>query len=745
MRIRSRLLLLVLAVLVPAVVGAAIGIGYIYREEQKLYRQSMRETARALALVLDREMATREAVLRTLAASPALDNQDFESFHRQAQSVANERNAAILLSDHDGRQIVNTRLPYGASLPRMLPMERALRSQYGPEATIVTNLYEPSVPNQGLSFGIQVPVMREGKVLHYLGMGSPVDQLQAVLVEQRLPPAWHAGIVDRNGVIVARSKEPEKYVGKAVNKEFARKLAAEEGFHEGVTLSGVPATAFFSRAPKSEWVFFVTVPKGVIKGAVTRTTLLMGGISLLLLVLALAAAFMLASGAARPIEALRRAAARLGKGLPIEPVRYGITEIDAVSEAMAQASEHIRETKSGLEQRINEAVSSAERSQRALLQAQKLEALGRLTGGIAHDFNNVLQTVATGVDVALLGSTDERVRSALVSCKRAVQRAAELTGQLAAFGRVQEARQEVIDPSQRLAEIVPLLKGGLRGDIALHIDVPRELWPVTVDPLQFELALLNLVINARDAMPGGGRLHLEARNESLGEALQDLPPGDYLQLSITDTGEGMTADVLAKALDPFFTTKRIGKGSGMGLPQAYGFAKQSNGTLVLHSTPGTGTKVLLYLPRAKQGPAVREQHLKSQAPKASGETVLLVEDDALIRNVVRPALEASGFHVVLAADGGQALHVLDSGQHVDLVFSDIMMPGKLNGIELAELVLQRFPAVRVLLATGYADRRVQLAGVRTLAKPYDVRDLVEALLDTLSPRPDINKPYPTAV
>ena len=732
MRIRTRLLLLVLAVLLPAFLVAGFGIAFMYEEQQAFHQENMRETARALALVVDKEVARKEALLHAIAASPTLDQEDFEGFYRHVQPIAAERDVAIILHKTNCvDQIVNTRLPYGAPLPPLLPVARVLRSQYPPDATIVSNLYTPPV-NKGYSFAIQVPVIRNGKVLYYLAMGSYVKQLQNVFDEQRLPSQWFAGIVDRNGTLLARNNEPEKYVGRPVRDDFARAMRAGEGFHEGVTLDGRPATAFFSRVPNSEWTFFVSLPSNELRKPAEEAALLMTGISMILITLAALGALLVARRTARSVESLRRAAERLGRGEPIEHVHTGTLEIDAVNGAIVRASDDIRAARADLEQRVAEAVASAERSQRALLQAQKLEALGRLTGGIAHDFNNVLQTVTTGLELAQLRSADPTALSALESSKRAVQRAAELTRQLAAFGRVQDARLETIDPYRQLMEMKALLHSGLRGDIDFQVDVPQGLWPVTVDPLQFELALLNLSINARDAMPGGGLLKLEARNETLQAQAGELAPGEYLRLIVIDNGEGMSADVLAKAFEPFFTTKGVGKGSGMGLPQAYGFARQSGGTLILRSSPGEGTQAVLYLPRAHCPAALPRQDGDMPLRKAQGQTVLFVEDDPLVRDVVPPALQAAGFRVLCAADGEQALHALEGGAHVDLLFTDIVMPGSINGIHLAERVRARFPTVRVVLATGYTEQRVSVAAVRTLAKPYEVAQVVNALLDALA-------------
>lgn len=730
MRIRTRLVQLVLAVLLPAILVAGFAIAYLYKEERDFHRESMRETARALALVVDKEIARREALLHSLAASPALDRGDFAAFDAHARRLADGLEVAIILHHQSGKQIVNTRLPYGELLPRMLPVAGQLRSQRPPDATLVSNLYTPPV-GDGDSFAIQVPVIRKGEVLYYLVMGSYVRQLQSVFEDQRLPQDWLAGIADRNGVLLARSKEPEKYVGKPVRESFIRAMRAGDGFHEGLTLSGVPATAFFSRAPVSEWTFFVSVPSGVLKQPAEDAAMWMSGISLVLIALAALGALAVARSTARSVEGLRRGAERLGRGEPLGERRTGTLEIDAVNAALVRASEDIRSARAELEQRVAEAVASAERSQRALLQAQKLEALGRLTGGIAHDFNNVLQTVATGLELMHMQPGEQAAESALESCRRAVQRASELTRQLGAFGRVQDARLETIEPYRYLTDMKALLRSSLRGDIDFHLELQSGLWPLTVDPLQLELALLNLTINARDAMSAGGVLTLQACNETLAEPSGELGAGDYVRVTVADTGEGMTPEVLAKALEPFFTTKGVGKGSGMGLAQAYGFARQSGGTLTLRSTPGQGTQAMIYLPRAARPLTVQRRDTAIPLRRAHGETVLLVEDDALIRGVVRPALESAGFRVIGAANGEQALRVLEEGRHVDLLLTDIVMPGAIGGIDLAERVCSRFANVRVVLATGYTDRRVRIAGVRTLAKPYEIAQAVDALLDAL--------------
>ena len=384
------------------------------------------------------------------------------------------------------------------------------------------------------------------------------------------------------------------------------------------------------------------------------------------------------------------------------------------------------------EQLDRERLQALEESRRALQQAQKLEALGRLTGGIAHDFNNILQTLTTGIQLSLLSVKEQGAQTALLACQRAVERGVQLTRQLLVFGRVQEAHLKTVHLARQMQEIHSLLRGALPSNIEFFVGMPDTLWPVRIDPLQFELAMLNLTMNARDAMPQGGQFSISASNVTLAAAVNGLEPGDYVHLRIRDTGEGMSEDVLNKALDPFFTTKVVGKGSGMGLAQAYGFASQMGGTLTLQSSRGEGLNVAIYLPRSLQEAPAAAPAGRATAPAArSRGRILLVEDDTLVSQTVSPALQKAGFTVDVADNGEEALRRLESQRQFDLVFSDIVMPGAVSGIELAEIVRTRFPAMRIMLATGYSERRVETAGIRTLAKPYAVETLVAALNEEL--------------
>ncbi len=779
MRIRSRLLMLVLAVLIPAFLTAGLGIAYVYHTAQEDHRNTMREISRAMALVLDKELGRRLAVLDTLGQSKALDGGDLGSFYAQAQRVAPTPDTAILLHNTDGHILFDTRSPGFENIAPDLEVMQQLRQQYGSEATFVSNLYfSPS--GQAYSFSLQTPVKRNGRVIYYLQMSVFADHLQALFDEQRLPAQWFASVVDRNGVVVARNHNPSRYVGKEiVGPLFDQIIRDPDGFHEGTILEKEPLSSYFSRTSQWGWSFLVSLPQYQLREAALQAISMMSALSLILLSVALGVAFLLGRSIAEKIEALRRAAQMLGAGLPVRKTRSGLLEVDAVHATLVQASEDIRSNQQELNRRVEEAVALVESSQKALLRGQKLEALGRLTGGIAHDFNNVLQTLTTGLQVVAHSTPEVKAQSALDACQRAVDRSSELVQQLMAFGRVQESHLEIVQIDQQLDAITVMLHSALSSNIALEVDVADALWPVSIDPLQFELALLNLTINARDAMPTGGTVCIKVINLVLELAQEDLQPGEYVCLTLSDTGSGMSEETLAHAFDPFFTTKNIGEGSGLGLPQAYGFARQSGGLLTLESQPGAGTVARFYLPRASnkqmtegkrkedhdalppyvvvadaaQGAATDDATLfeemslagktnpettpaietgsAAQVPDVAvqADTILLVEDDVLVRDVVTPALTAAGFVIQIATTGEEAIRLLESGATFDLVFSDIVMPGMVSGIDLARWVQQHRPGLQVVLATGYSEQHLSLPGVPVLSKPYDI-DVVMQILQT---------------
>jgi two-component system NtrC family sensor kinase len=389
-------------------------------------------------------------------------------------------------------------------------------------------------------------------------------------------------------------------------------------------------------------------------------------------------------------------------------------------------------------ERFQEETDRREAAESALKQAQRLEAIGQLTGGVAHDFNNLLMVVAGNADRLRRHLVlDDRNRRALESIELAVKRGADLTRQLLSFARRQTHETKIVDLRERLPVIQTMLQSSLRGDIAVNVSVAPDLWPAKIDLGEFELALLNMAVNARDAMAGGGRLTITAANTTLRPgALLDLS-GDFITITVADTGVGIPPDVLARVFEPFFTTKDVGKGTGLGLSQVYGFAQQAGGAAVIASTVGKGTTVTLYLPRAAEAPA---QVVLGEAPRPTSSDrlfVLLVEDNAEVANVARGYLEGFGHVVHTAPNVSAAQSLLETNQpRVDVVLSDIVMPGGADGLDLARWIKRTYgPRLPVILATGYSDKAQTATdeGFTLLRKPYTANDLHTALTNAVRP------------
>ena len=367
-----------------------------------------------------------------------------------------------------------------------------------------------------------------------------------------------------------------------------------------------------------------------------------------------------------------------------------------------------------------------------LHQAQKMEAVGQLTGGIAHDFNNLLAVLSMDLEEleALTPPQDER--RALIDEARETERlAAELTERLLAFARKQPLNPRTIEPAALLVGTAELLHRTLGGAIRIDYSEPGERWCAAVDPVQLENAVINLAINARDAMPDGGTLTIAVRNTTLDD-VAEIPPGAYLCIEVADTGTGMAPEIAERAFEPFFTTKKPGQGTGMGLSMVYGFVKQSSGHIAIDSRPGAGTTVRLHFPRthaAADEPGVGTARSTVAIDRCR---VLYVEDHPQLRARIEARLAGMGLAVVAAPDGQAALDVLDRGERFDLLFTDVVMPGGVDGIRLADAARRRLPDIRILYTTGYADdERLRVAasmpGATLLRKPFTGSALRERL------------------
>ncbi len=364
-----------------------------------------------------------------------------------------------------------------------------------------------------------------------------------------------------------------------------------------------------------------------------------------------------------------------------------------------------------------------------LRHAQKMDALGKLTGGVAHDFNNLLMVITAGLDMLEHAGDRDRRDRIVTGMRQAAQRGASLTRQLLSFSRNHSLKPETIDLPRLITEMRDLLHRSLRGDIEVKVEMDLDIWPVYADPGELEIAVLNLCVNARDAMENGGVITISAANEAPGA--KGLPQGS-VRLTVSDTGTGMTPEVKARVFDPFFTTKEVGKGSGLGLAQVYGFARQSGGDVEIESQLGVGTSVSLHLPRADSATKAdaKSDEAHADAGALGNGSVLLVEDDAEVASMITDLLVGLGFEVIHATSGASALGALANDRVIDLVLSDIMMPGGMNGIELAQRIRARRPSVPILLSSGYSDAfksEAEKMGIAILVKPYRAQDLRQAI------------------
>jgi PAS domain S-box-containing protein len=380
-----------------------------------------------------------------------------------------------------------------------------------------------------------------------------------------------------------------------------------------------------------------------------------------------------------------------------------------------------------------------EETREQLAQAQKLEAIGQLTGGIAHDFNNLLMIVSGYAQVLARRVSEPSLVRAIEAIQSAAARGSNLTRQLLAFSRRQALSPVVVDLFAQLQNLREILVRTIPTNIEIKSAIAPDLWRTEVDLGEFELALVNIALNARDAMPDGGTLTLSARNIVLRANEVEGLAGDYIAVSIRDTGSGIEPDVLRRVFEPFFTTKAVGKGTGLGLSQVYGFAHQSGGAVTIDSEPGTGTEVTIYLKRSEAEQSPETATVNSSPQETDSSTILLIEDDEEVSAVNAMLLENLGYRVLRADSAAHALQTLQQQKSVDLILSDIVMPGAMNGIRLAEEVRERYPEIPVLLMSGYSDAVQAARGeFRILRKPFDSDELERAVREIMAaaPRPD---------
>lgn len=718
LRIRTLLLLLVLAVWLPAVAGFALLARSTYLREAEDARQDIERFALSLSSLVEGELDKRVAIASTLGASRTLLEEHLRRFHEEAGAAMKDSGDWVMVLDRE-RQLLNTQVPYDGYTSSDRP----------PGSTFVTAA--PRVTFSVQSLLLQDPVLvayaaeRREPVRYNVGVAFSPAVVQR-LIDKPTPFGSLASVLNGEQLIVARNRDPKKWVGQAAGAEVQRRAkAGTSSFGETVTLDGVPSLTYVSSANRHGWTVVLALPQEALTQAARRLTAQTLAAAGALLLIGLGIAIAVARKIGKPIVQLHEAALHLGRDEVPAAFSTGVAELDEVSRALEQAGRRSHESTVTLQNEVARAVDEAREAQAALLEGQKREAIGRLTGGLAHDFNNLLQTISTGLHV-VDRQTGEDVphRRFLEAAMRATGKAADLVKQMMTFGRAQPLKPQPVRLHNFVLQTQELTRKAVGERVQLTAEIEPGLPAVLVDPAQLELALLNLIFNARDAMPEGGAIRITARLATREENAW-LGGKPHVSLQVSDNGMGMSNETRERAFDPYFTTKPVGAGTGLGLAQVLAFARQSSGDARLESVAGVGTRVTLLLPVTDQAePAAEPEAAARHAGRML--RILMIEDDSLVSSVVVPALRAAGHEVTHCTSADEAQEVLKSRTDFDVLFSDVVMPGRLSGLDLVDWCRAHVPSMAAVVATGYNTRQTR-ADVQELRKPYGLDDLLEAL------------------
>jgi signal transduction histidine kinase/ActR/RegA family two-component response regulator len=716
--IRGRLILLVLAIWVPAVAGLGLQAVEAYQSQRQSIQDEMQQQALSLRLALDAEVDRRHTLARTLTAMPALAEGDLARFERAARLAVRDSQDVVLLVDRE-RQYFRTDAEAAA------PVDRGADARFVTQGIAVEFVRQAPVTGQP-EIDIFVPEAGRLAPRYNVGVSFPSARIQEVIAQQPLRPGSMLSVIDGQQRVMGRSRDIQRWLGTPATHPVLRELAAARGsgFLPTTTLDKVASLTYLSPPGPHGWATVVALPEQTLSNAAWALALRAVAASAVLLAIGLGLAILAARRISGPVKALeRRAEVLLEQKVP-PPLKTGFREVDRVGDVLHEAGLRARRWEDELQARVAQASAEARHAEASLFEARKHEAIGRLTGAIAHDFNNLLQTISMGLQVVHRSVPEGKYTKALLAAVAATGRAGDQVRQMLAFGRAQQLNPRPVNLVDLLLRSGDLTDKALGERVRLVVDVSPELPPLRADPVQLELSLLNLVFNARDAMVGSGRVTLRAVPAASVPAV--LPPGPYVRIDVEDDGPGMDAPTLARVFEPYFTTKPVGAGTGLGLPQVQSFARQSGGEVEIASTPGAGTRVTLYLPVA-DAPAVSEAAQERHARRSERRLrVLMVEDDVLVAQVVLAALEHEGHGVRLCRTADEAQQLLAAGEAAEVLFTDVMMPGVMTGLELVEWCEVHRPDVPPLVTTGYTARAPRGA-VKVLRKPYTIEELLDAL------------------
>src|SRR5215471_3692952 len=729
--IRTRLMMLTLATVLPLVAVGGFAMMRTVDDQTVQVEQGVGRTVEGLLGDIDRQIIATEAELQVLSVSPSLQSEDLYPFYQQMYAALPLQGTAIVLLDPKGQQLLNTNRPFGTPLPRATNAEMI-------ERVVATGKPQVSDLIMGAVLGrpvvtVGVPVFRDGNVAFVLVMALGPEILSKLLSQPDLSPNWVVAIFDRKRIIVARNRELDRFLGKPAAPIIREAIAAPvKNWIPNVTSEGIRVYSTFRRSTVTGWTVAIGVPRGFVDAPRRRAQFLVFGGGGAVLALSLSLAWWMAQAIRRPVEALTAATKAVGTGAPIIEMNGGVRELNEVGAALRAAATALARNQHQLESMVAERteqlqaeIEARKQAEATLLQSQKMEAIGQLTGGIAHDFNNLLTVASGSLEMIETRISDVRGLQLLHSAQGAMSRAAKLTTSLLAFARKQRLEPVLADLNSIIIEMDEMLRRSIGPSVDIQHAFASELWPVQIDVGQIETALLNIAINARDAMPAGGMLLFETANVSdcLPEEVADR---DCVLVSVHDTGTGMSPNVMERAFEPFFTTKEVGRGTGLGLSMVFGVVHQSGGAVRLRSRLGGGTTVLIYSPRAACAalPAA-ESAASPSAQSGAGARILVVDDDAAVRGVTVECLREAGYQVVEADSGRAALTLLERDDPCDLVVMDHVMPG-LSGRDTVRLARHARPELKVLFLSGYAAWE-EARGDLWLQKPFKTQALAEAV------------------
>ncbi|HVZ06894.1 ATP-binding protein [Rhodopila sp.] len=768
MSLATRILLLIALAMLP-VVGAELYTQLELRQARAAAEQA--DALRFARLVSSDALRTVEvmkAILIAVAAAPPVENFDPDACNRYLTGLASHYPQIfnMALVDTNGQSICGKVVaPPSINASDRFYFQEAIRtgSFVIGDYMVGRTVRQPQLP---LALPFKDAAGRQR--VAYVGLGF--DWLQAHFRELDLPPGATLWIADRRGVLVvaptpgAVGTPMPAILGPALHRAEGtiRYRDAEGQSHiVGYLPPMVPPQGLLIAVDLRE------PPISLLATAAARRDLI------ILLTSILATAALASTGTrwlvSRPLQRLAHAARQWSAGnydvrvnLPDRSSEAGRLSIafDQMADVIERNQSALRRANETLEQRVAErtaalsktnrqleaAIAEQQAAEASLRQSQKMEAIGRLTGGIAHDFNNLLTAIGGSIDFLYrsVPAGDDRAHRYYILGRDGVKRAARMTHRLLAFARQQPLESRTVDLNRLVAGLADLLSRTLGASIEIKTILSPDLWRTRSDPAQIENALLNLAINARDAMPDGGRLTIETANAELDAAYaathNEVQPGQYVMLAVTDTGHGMSPGVAAQAFDPFFTTKAPGQGTGLGLSMIYGFARQSDGHAKIYSEPGHGTTVKLYLPRLT-GADAAVMEPPSELPTLTapaGQTVLVVEDDDAVRELTVAFLHDLRYRVLAAATGTAGLDLLRRHPEVTVLFTDVVLTGGMSGPQLAELARRERPGLPILFTTGYAPGAASHngmlpAGEHVLSKPFTAAELGARLLDVLEP------------